>query len=335
MRAAARRPEVMMAPSETLLLSWIFHLRDDVDGLGGGLPGRHCKAGLIRKYKRLLSGTMIEFSGNPLPKFPLIDSQLEQYDDDDEETKAPTFDPEKIFPLLWEALWETDLTYEKKVHLWSRLLVQFATIGRSADVTGKYCPKYASASFPPNAEAWTGDNLPSYVQVAWTNWKKRPKKQKNAPYLVRIYHNPKDLRFCPVHWLFTSWSLRQDEDRHAPGAALLPSIESNTYMVHLRILCDKAGQDCEILSSHSVRRSAAQWAGRCGADLVTVRNIGRWMSLLNLARYVSDGVQLHRQMESDYEGEDPIFEFWPFNYRTAVSSMESNSTELLAMQQGR
>ena len=99
-----------------------------------------------------------------------------------------------------------------------------------------------------------------------------------------------------------------------------------------KALFKHAGEDAALCSSHSVHRAAAQWAGRCGADLYVVKNVGRWSSFDNLAIYVSEGVQLNKKMLRDFRGKDPIFDFYPFNAGTAVSSMESTATELRAMQ---
>ena len=37
-------------------------------------------------------------------------------------------------------------------------------------------------------------------------------------------------------------------------------------------------------TNQSIRRSAAQWAGRCGSHIVHPRNTGRWKSLDMLAK---------------------------------------------------
>lgn len=53
--------EVMIEPSELLLLAWFHYLCQDSDKLGAGPErGRHNKAGAMIKHKRFLSGTLIE-----------------------------------------------------------------------------------------------------------------------------------------------------------------------------------------------------------------------------------------------------------------------------------
>jgi hypothetical protein len=178
-------------------------------------------------------------------------------------------------------------------------------------------------------DEWTEDGIPSWIELTWTGWKGRPASQKKAPYLIRLYHNPKSLCFCPVHWVLTHWSMRDDLGND--GAAIFEKMSADTYQKNVVLLFNAAGfQGC---SSHSVRRSAAQWAGRCGANVNTIKNIGRWLCLMHCQKYTAEGVQLHDLLMRDTRGgADPIFEFYPFNSRTAVSSIEATATELRAMQ---
>jgi hypothetical protein len=332
--------ETMLEPSDSLLVSWILHLRQDADELvedpATGIRGRKNKAGTIAKHLSYLSGTLLELLGQKRSKSPLMDTLMEKFHDEDEVTKAVAFLPEVVFPKLWEALWTMNWPLEKKVDVWSRFLAQFGTIARSSDVTGVYCPKYSDCSFPTNTDDYTDDGIPSWIELTWMDWKSRPVNKKGSPYLIRLYHNPKSLNFCPVHWLYTHWVLRKPADRDIEGAPIFTPMDSRTYQKALRQLFKGAGVECEACSSHSVRRSAAQWAGRCGANIVTIKNVGRWETLLNLLRYVSDGVQVHTMaMQDSTSGVDPIFEFYPFNVKTAVSSIESTATELCAMQAHR
>ena len=65
---------------------------------------------------------------------------------------------------------------------------------------------------------------------------------------------------------------------------------------------------------HSIRRSAAQWAGRCGADINDVRNCGRWKTMEMVIRYMAQGALQREQYQNDEDGDgqDPIFRMFVF-----------------------
>ena len=66
-------------------------------------------------------------------------------------------------------------------------------------------------------------------------------------------------------------------------------------------------------TNHSIRRSAAQWAGRCDAREVDVRNAGRWRTMEELAHYMAQGAMLsEKAMEASASGTDPIYDIWAF-----------------------
>ena len=70
-------------------------------------------------------------------------------------------------------------------------------------------------------------------------------------------------------------------------------------------------------TNQSIRRSAAQWAGRCGAHLVHPRNTGRWKSIEMLAKYMGHGVDWRAKLESG-GGTDPIFSVWVYKPSTTA-----------------
>jgi hypothetical protein len=74
-------------------------------------------------------------------------------------------------------------------------------------------------------------------------------------------------------------------------------------------------------SSHSIRRSAAQWAARCGVDILKIRDIGRWTSFDHMALYVAEGNRESKRILKKYGGIDPIYKVWVFNEDTAVDSI--------------
>ena len=251
---------------------------------------------------------------------------LEEWYEDDEESRAESYFPEDVLPRLFDAVFtkKKNWSWSKKVKFWARFLVQMAIIGRASDVCKQYCPTIADCSFPVLAQDVLADGTPAYIELIWYNWKWRPKKYRKAPYKIRLHANPIDQNYCPVHWLMLHWSLRGDYEGTEP---ILESLTAKTYQSHVSeifLLCGLNG------SSHSVRRMAAQWASRCGADMSVVRDVGRWSSLEIMLKYLSEGRQMHKGKIRD-EGNDPIFNFWVFNFGTQVSSMDTTAQQLLAM----
>jgi len=82
-------------------------------------------------------------------------------------------------------------------------------------------------------------------------------------------------------------------------------------------------------SSHSFRRSGAQWAARCGLDVTDIKDIGRWVSLIHLERYVTEGKRMQEEILVETGAtEDPIHSFWTFNRMTKLDSMLMSSGQL-------
>ena len=266
----------MIEPTETLLISWVYHLRDDAtdtlhatdagadsadaaalhtSASATPLAGRSLKWATILKHKRQISGTLIELRGAKLSHCPRLETLITSFEEDGE-SKAPAFLPDEVFEDLWDALWGLPIGYTKQVALWSRFLLQFGTIGRSSDVTGKYCPLYADCSYPTSPEDWLEDGTPAWIDLTRTDWKSRPKNHKKAPYHIRIYHNPKNLRFCPVTWLLQHWSLRSEAELDTVGAAIFQKSTKTQYSSALKVLFTAIGKSH--YSTHSIRRSAAR-----------------------------------------------------------------------------
>ena len=66
-------------------------------------------------------------------------------------------------------------------------------------------------------------------------------------------------------------------------------------------------------TNHSIRRTAAQWAGRCHAQEMDVRNAGRWKSMDCLSRYMEQGfVDRAKAVKKAADKKDPIFKLWVF-----------------------
>jgi hypothetical protein len=59
-------------------------------------------------------------------------------------------------------------------------------------------------------------------------------------------------------------------------------------------------------TNHSIRRSGAQWAGRCGASEVAIRNAGRWRSMNQMVKYLGQGQEARATALESNGGIDPI-----------------------------
>jgi hypothetical protein len=309
----------VMAPNEHLILSYMAHLRMDGEILG--VEGRCNKANSIDTSIKCISGSLIECGARPFQRTTGVRNLLKKYTDEDEVSRATAFHFEETLPELYDRVWDLKMSDNNQIFLWTRLLLTLAVIGRSSDVCfskdAEYCPKMQNVAFPAFEDDYTDEGLPTYLDIAWENWKGRPVKHHKFLYWIRIYANPFDLRFCPVHWLLNSWDVMSESN--SVNDLILPRLSAVTYQKQLTVLFDKLGVDC---SSHSLRRSAAQWAGRCGASDNAVRDVGRWASWEACALYTAEGSRRCKRLISD-RGVDPIRTFWFFKSSSAISTMST------------
>ena len=141
---------------------------------------------------------------------------------------------------------------------------------------------------------------------------------------MKIHRNYVNPTFCPVLALLvylhysghTSGPIFQLGGNHVDVGTWKRMLLRWFELVGLRNA--GAGAKC---TSHSVRRSAAQWAGRCGARELDVRNAGRWRSMQILAKYMAQGAVTREEYEEGEEPvQDPIFRMWVFKKVTSASS---------------
>jgi len=83
------------------------------------------------------------------------------------------------------------------------------------------------------------------------------------------------------HLATPDWSLRSEAELDTVGAAIFQKSTKTQYSSALKVLFTAIGKSH--YSTHLIRRSAAMWAGQCGADMLCIRNLGRWVSIKNLA----------------------------------------------------
>jgi hypothetical protein len=318
----------ILRPSQRLIQSYICHMSDEGDKMNVGVEGRTNAFNSVRGRLGAVSGTLREF-GCPdgLEKDANTSKLVDHLKESNDPRRAPAFSLDEALPKLFRALFVLNVfpTWAKKVRVWARLLVMIALIARSSDITD-YCPKFETLKFPDDPVDFTPDGIPRYVEVCFTDWKGRPdwSKTQQPNYRIRLYANTKDLRYCPVHWLFKHWSLRKENGDILESGPILDHVSSAKNMTDLKKLFRAAGLgDC---SSHSIRRSASQWARRCGADIVVIRNMGRWVGYANLFAYIAEAEKISRHKRRCNNGRDPVWDFWMFDTDSQYDTMDKGAS---------
>jgi hypothetical protein len=308
-------------PHASLVLQYIMYLRNV----------RKLKYNSIEQAVKCISMACRDAGSNFFDRTELISSYMESIDEDDE-ARAELFHPEVALPTLYETLFEkSKISDKKKINLWARILLQLATISWSSDVTWgsqqEYCPHIRDLEFPTDGEHYREDGMPMYITLTWTDWKGRPTKHRRRPYQIRLWHNPLHAQYCPVTWLLKAIAINKPSgenpsqeliDEFINGPVLF-KMTTRLYQKYLRALFKASGLVGH--TSHSVRRSAAHWAAQCGLDVLEIKDIGRWISLHNLQKYVSEGKRYHEQRVL-LSAKDPILSFWVLDRNTHCSTME-------------
>lgn len=162
-------------------------------------------------------------------------------------------------------------------------------------------------------------------------------------YRLRVHRNYLDQRFCPVFWLLlwfkysriVSGPIFRPIIRGGPhsgdvsDSSLTPEmwrgmtkalfIAAGLYTpTTFEMVFDVSkGKDVRQVkdeghgvTNQGIRRSALQWAGRCGAkNVIDVKNVSRHKSGDTLAIYLAQGAKRRSEKEFDH-GADPIFKTW-------------------------
>jgi hypothetical protein len=176
------------------------------------------------------------------------------------------------------------------------------------------------------------------------DWKHRSKPNKGKRYSIRIHRNYLNSKFDPVFWLLYYLSVAGikegplfpdvSESSWADMSVTLFEEVSVTSLFFLFVsnaprmttpfpakqagLYTKSSYDditgkyvppsgC---TNHSIRRSAAQWAGRCLGNVIDVKNNGRWKSMDQMSQYVAQGAVDRNRHIQDNKGTDPIWGIW-------------------------
>ncbi len=238
-----------------------------------------------------------------------------------------------------------------RVMLFTMLMLQHALIARASLLTD-FCPTIEAIRLPDEDAQWDADGFPQFFTLHLNNWKGNTKRKQQvragcrlccgraqrAPrgaarrlltrtlaqdlYVERNTVNP---QFCPVVALMFWLRVLQDQGiTHGPifpainarsgrlvaGMRMLPSY----YEKWITAIFRHAGGSTALCSSHSVRRSAATWAARCGAPETEVQRVGRWkLGSISFRRYVENGMSIARRfLGRGISTTDPVFKFFVF-----------------------
>ena len=307
-----------------MVLAYAVFLRTD-GAATSDVPAR--KHNSIKTYLGAISATCAEFNcpNPPQTKDPDLKRKLAEWKDTDDVQQAEPFDFVADLPRLWAACWTMkQWSQNRALKVWTMLLVSICMFARADDITS-HCPLIEDCRLPP-AGLWDADGLPHYIEVCMRDWKWRKRANAGKPYYMRLWRNYRDARFCPVYWLTTY--LRYYKLRKGPIFQFKEKVMSpeqwetatdalfkkaglyvaKHYDEELR--CVVPGKGC---TNHSIRRSAAQWAGRCDGREVDVRNGGRWRTMKEMAHYMAQGAYMSVQArEAAGTGRDPILDMWCF-----------------------
>ncbi|XP_048589425.1 uncharacterized protein LOC125556683 isoform X2 [Nematostella vectensis] len=122
--------------------------------------------------------------------------------------------------------------------------------------------------------------IPSRIQIKLP-WSKADKHAKGVN--LSLWANPLNPKLCPVmaliSWLLFSGitkgyifpRIAKDNRRALPSKRSVASYRT-IFSKMTKALFEKP------YTTHSIRRSAARWAARCGADDSTIKRAGRWKS---------------------------------------------------------
>lgn len=156
----------------------------------------------------------------------------------------------------------------------------------------------------------------------------RTKAHVGKPYRMRISRNYVDARFCPVTWLLLHFKVngivggpifQKIVDGVARGDRQTPLMWEDMTGRMFKL----AGLKC---TNHAIRRSAAQWCGRCHGSLVDCANTGRWKSFAEMAKYCAAGSSRRKTIENDTGADDPIYKVWV--WKVVVVGSASGCLEL-------
>jgi hypothetical protein len=327
------------APPIGLVVTYMDTLRNDPGGVF-----QNARAGTIKSYLGGISSVCHEFGISSSPvSADAVSKQLKQWKGLDGEEQSAAFDMEADLKSMWSANFtHPGASTFTRIETWAMLLVAIILFARSSEIT-QFCPTYENTELPEAVHQWDEDGFPKWVSIALLDWKTRTPAHKGKRYIMRIYRNYLDSRFCPVMWLLiylhfagiTTGPLFQQHNTAGPtGAAYKESQwEDRTKRLFTAAglyTAGRKGSDGSYIkptgvTNSGIRRSAAQWAGRCGGREIDCANNGRWKTYTEMAKYMAQGSARRQGHEGD-GARDPIFSTWV--WRAVTVGSESTRHEL-------
>ena len=201
--------------------------------------------------------------------------------------------------------------FKRMLQVWVMFLVQICLMGRASDVTIDFCPLLEDTQLPAD-HLWDLDGLPKWIELGMRDWKWRSAANKGKRYGIKIHRNYLDARFCPVTWLMLYLKIFAIEkgpifqDKDGVGIKEPSWLDSTDRLFKAAGLYIPGQGGC---TNHSIRKAACQWAGRCLANPLDVKNCGRWQSYDEMADYYAQG-QARRARLTEGNGVDPIWRMW-------------------------
>ena len=212
-----------------------------------------------------------------------------------------------------------------------------------SDLAQDYCPLVEDTKLPEAESQWDSDGLPKWIEIGLRHWKFRSECHDGKRYGMRLHRNYLDSRFCPVTWLLTWLHFSGIEKgplfQSYEGGKLTGKPMTTTQWcgattklftaaglyVPAHTNADGVRIPASGVTNHGIRRSATQWAGRCGGKQLDVMNNGRWKTLEEMAKYMAQGATMRKRHEQD-SGADPIFSTWV--WKPVTIGAESTHNEL-------
>jgi hypothetical protein len=282
---------------------------------------------------------------------------MARLDENHEVKSAPFVDFVTYLPLAYDAIMNNPQWDDvQKAMYRAQHIVHINIIGRASDVSTN-CPNVEDIVFSDHKSEWNRkDQISDWVQITLHSWKGVRK----ISYPMKLWRNFLDPKWCPVlaitHWLALSCLIKgplfpnlvstkiSDGDYvKVPLIAHHQETVDNGKGTSMTVWKTVDGQNVnmhvdaysEVLNTifllsghkgattHTIRRSAAQWAARCGAELYQILNAGRWKeSSTSWQKYIKSGVlDIAR-----FKGKDAIRSLWvfhPISFDESLSSLLS------------
>ena len=313
-------------PSMALVDTWVRHMRNArgnkaksietwVGGVSATCKMYHCPYNYAGQYT------------DTFKKWKLTDQEL----------RARPFCVAKDLPMLYKACFSKNGWNDaKRLEVWAALLLQLAIMGRASCVT-TYCPLWEEMELPKTEDGFDADGMPKYLVFVLHNWKHRSGEM--YPYKILVHRNYLDAKHCPIFWTLSLANTRRFYGEELKGKMLTwqfpcgnkPKRYSERYRRAIKRLFCIASKEpgYEYLaecSSHSVRRSAANWANRSKVDRSMIMDVGRWNDLTTLFKYLMQGnAEIRRYQIENSNWEDPICRIWVFETEVITRPLRNNT----------